>query len=127
MTSAKWNEFKGALVKFIGVLVTTYNIAVLRKMVDINSLVGQWLGLGAAVATVYGIVGAYTYRQSRTPWTPEQKLAESKRRIADGEAPLQGYEFLLVDPTATKAPPAVTPSAAAAAVGSASTVPKKEG
>jgi hypothetical protein len=104
VTSETINEIKGGLARALGVLSTTYGLALAQGLIDLHATWGKLCTLGASVLTAYGFYAGYTYRQRRTPWTNEQKIAESLRRITAGEPPIAGYEFLLVDPTA-KAPP----------------------
>lgn len=120
-----WNEIKGGAATLLGWYVSTYLVALQQGIVDIHSPGGKYMTLATAVLNLYGIHGALNYQRGRQPWTNEQKIAESLRRMAANLPPLSGYEFLLVDPTATSAS-AVTPAAKPVVVGSAST-PQKEG
>ena len=115
MTASTMNELKGFTAKVLGVLATTYGFALVQGLIDIHATWGKLATLGASVLTAYGFYGAYTYRQPRTPWTNEQKIAESRRRIAAGEPPIQGYEWLIADPTATAPPAAVAAAIVVAA------------
>jgi hypothetical protein len=100
MTPATINEIKGGIARTLGVLATTYGLALAQGLINMQATWGKLTALAASVLTAYGFYAGYTYRQRREPWTDEQKRAESLRRLAAGQPPLEGYEYLLIDPTA---------------------------
>lgn len=109
------NDFKVGAVAVCGLLLTTYYLALADNLVNGASLLGRWLHVAAGVATLYGLKSAFDYQKERVMWTDDQKRAASLQRIASGQAPIQGFEHLLVDPTlvlppGTPAPPAPAPA-----------------
>jgi hypothetical protein len=93
------NEFKAGAVQVCGVLLTTYYACLIANLINTAALWGRFLGVGASVATLYGIKSAYDHQKERQQWTDDQKRAASLQRMASGQAPIQGFEHLLVDPT----------------------------
>jgi hypothetical protein len=58
----------------------------------------------------YGIIVGHLTSAPRTPWTEQQKIDESLRRIARGEPPIKGYEYLQkASSSSPPAPPAPPP------------------
>lgn len=53
-------------------------------------------GWWAFAAGVLGMLGTAGLLWPRRPWSDAKKIAESKRRIAAGLPPLNGYEYLLL-------------------------------
>lgn len=109
-----------ALAKFIpfwlGVAATTIMIGASMAIIDSRSQFGRLCMLFCAVANAYGIHGVATWSPPREPWTPEQKQAESLRRISMGHPPLVGYEYLVTGrggpgpgPDPTLPPPPMQP------------------
>lgn len=93
------NEFKSGAVQICGFLLTCYYACLIANLINTAALWGRLLGVGAVVATLYGIKSAYDHEKDRVAWTDDQKRAASLQRIASGQAPIQGFEHLLVDPT----------------------------
>jgi len=92
--------YLGLLAGLIATLMTVHAIPPTGRLHDICSGIIAFLGL-------YGIHAVGVWQADREPWTPEQKLQESIRRINLGQPPLQGYEYLLSQPPR---PPAPTPA-----------------
>jgi hypothetical protein len=92
-------DFWGSLAKrgpfWLGVTATTIMLASAMGILSFATAFGKGCALLAAVLNAYGIHGVATWTPPREPWSPERKLQESIARLARGEAPLVGYEFLL--------------------------------
>lgn len=89
------NDLKVGAVAICGVLLTTYYLALADNLINGVTVLGRWLHVFAGLATLYGFKSAFDHEKERVPWTTEQKVAESMKRIARGEPPLQGFEHLL--------------------------------
>jgi hypothetical protein len=113
-----WQSLSKYIPFWLGVFATGALMAISQGLLDAHPEFRRWISWAVGLLAVYGITGVAVWPPPRIPWTPEQKVQESMRRIAMGMAPLVGYEYLLTgrggpgpgpDPTSPP-PPLFTPA-----------------
>lgn len=104
-----WQSLARYVPFWLGVLATGIMLATSMSLLDLTTSSGKLGAFVAALLNAYGIHGVAAWSPPREPWTPEQKQAESMRRIAMGMPPLVGYEYLLTG-RGGPAPPPLPPA-----------------
>jgi len=104
-----WQGLSKYVPFWLGVLATGIMLATAMSLLNLSTPFGKLCAFVAALLNAYGIHGVASWNPPREPWTHEQKLAESMRRIARGDAPLVGFEYLLPQLGTVVAPPPPLP------------------
>lgn len=112
-----WQSLSRYIPFWLGVLATGIMLATSMSLLNLATPTGKLAAFVAALLNAYGIHGVAAWNPPRDPWTPEQKQAESIRRIAIGMPPLVGYEYLVTGrggpqpgPDPTLPPPPLAPA-----------------
>jgi putative flippase GtrA len=109
VSSLFWSRLLRYAPYWFGMLATAILTAQAMHLrwVDPATDVGQLIAFVGAMLNAYGVHGVAAWSPPRETWTMQQKHDESMRRIARGEAPLHGFEYLL--PGVTANPPPLPP------------------
>jgi hypothetical protein len=105
-----WQQLSKYVPFWLGVFATGALLAISQGLLDTHVELRRWLAWMLGLLAAYGITGVAAFVPPREPWSYERKVQESRARLARGDAPLAGFEFLASVATPPPLPPPPPPT-----------------